>query len=587
MVLSPVLVLVVAICVFAIGYRLYGLFIAKKVLSLNTSRQTPASVLADGRDYHKTNRFILFGQHFAAIAGAGPLMGPVLAAQFGFLPGVIWILIGAVLAGGVHDMVVLFASVRHKGKSIANIAQEEIGKSTGFIASTTFLIILVLLIATASLVMVNAIQNSPWGTIVVVGTIPIAIMMGLVMRGEGNKPIFLATSLGIILLFLTVYFGDTLSNIPTVSRLLNVDKKTMIIFLACYTCLTSMLPVWFLLTPRNYLSTFLKIATVFALAIGIFYMRPTFLMPAFTPFIHGGGPVVPGKVLPFVMVTIACGAVSGFHSYIAAGTTSKMIGSEGDIPFVGYGAFLVEGAVALMALIAACILHPQDYFAINSTVEAYAKTGMIPVDLPNLSVIVKEQLQARPGGAVSLAVGMATIFSNIPSMQKLMPYWYHFAIMFEAVFILTLIDTGTRVGRFILQEMIGRHVPKFNDNAWKPGIIICGVLFTLMWASLLYGGSISTLWPIAGTSNQLLASCSLIIVSAMLMRMGKIKYVWITLMPGAILAGITLWASYINITTSYLPKGLYALSAISAGIILLALSIMILGGKKILSYILN
>jgi carbon starvation protein len=574
---NPAAFVLAALCIFAIAYRFYGLFIARKVLELDASRPTPAVAMADGIDYHKTNRFVLFGHHFAAIAGAGPLAGPVLAAQFGYLPGALWILIGAVLGGAVHDIVVLFASVRHNGESLANIAKNEIGKTAGAVSSLAFLLILVLTIAGASIAMTNAVSDSPWGTLVVATTIPAAIIMGLIMRKPGNRGIILASIIGIALLFLAVFFGNSLVENPVLGMFFTLSKKQISLFLPAYAFLASVLPVWLLLAPRDYLSTFLKTVTICALAVGIVFLRPSFQMPAFTEFIYGGGPVIPGSVFPFIFITIACGAISGFHATISSGTTPKMIASEKDILFVGYGAMLFEGIVAMMALIAACVLVPADYFAINSSAEMYSSLGMAPVDLPWFSEMIKENLQARPGGAVSLAVGISYIFSKIPAMNTMMSYWYHFAIMFEAVFILTLIDAGTRAGRFLLQEMTGKFIPKFNDHNWIPGMIICGVAFTFMWGYLLYTGSIATIWPLFGISNQLLASCALIITSTMLIRLGKKKYVWITLLPGMAMGVITLWAGYINITVNYLPNRLYLLAALSA----LIMAIIICAGKRI------
>ncbi|OPY77810.1 MAG: Carbon starvation protein A [Syntrophorhabdus sp. PtaU1.Bin058] len=570
-----------ALCVFAIAYRFYGLFIATKVLRIDPSRRLPSESMADGLDYHKTNRYVLFGHHFAAIAGAGPLTGPVLAAQFGFLPGALWILIGAVIGGAVHDIVVLFASVRHRGESLANIARNEIGRTAGTVSSIAFLLILILTIAGASIAMTNAISESPWGMLVVASTIPTAILMGIIMKRPGSTPIIVASCVGVAILFLTVFLGSFVAGIPALASFFSLSKKQISLLLPVYAFAASVLPVWLLLAPRDYLSTFLKVVTIAALTAGIIFLRPDLQMPPLTRYIHGGGPVVPGAVFPFIFITIACGAISGFHATIASGTTPKMIASEKDILFVGYGAMLFEGVVAMMALIAASVLVPADYFAINSSTEMYSKLGMHPFDLPWLSDMVEEQLQGRPGGAVSLAVGIAYIFSKIPSMDKLMSYWYHFAIMFEAVFILTLIDAGTRAGRFLLQEMTGKVFPRFNDHNWLPGMIITGVVFTLTWGYLLYTGSISTIWPLFGISNQLLAACALIIVSTMLVRLGRKRYIWITLLPGIAMAVITLWAGYINITVNYLPQKLYLLAFLCGFIMLLIVIIIVSAGIRI------
>lgn len=574
-VLTPAVFVFAALCVFALAYRFYGLFIARKVLRIDPSRSTPSVTMADGLDYHKTNRFVLFGHHFAAIAGAGPLTGPVLAAQFGFLPGALWILIGAVLGGAVHDMVVLFASIRHKGESLAVIARSEIGRTAGTVSSIAFLLILILTIAGASISMTNALAESPWGTLVVATTIPAAVIMGVIMRRPGSRAVVIASVIGVAMLFAAVFFGRFVTEFPALSSCFRLSGRQISLLLPVYAFVASVLPVWLLLAPRDYLSTFLKIVTIAALAVGILCLRPSFQMPAFSQFFHGGGPVVPGGAFPFLFITIACGAISGFHATIASGTTPKMIGSEGDIPFVGFGAMLFEGVVAMMALVAACVLVPADYFAINSSPEVYSTLGMRPFDLPWLSNVIEEQLQGRPGGSVSLAVGIAYIFSSIPAMDKLISYWYHFAIMFEAVFILTLIDAGTRAGRFLLQEMAGIFFPKFNDHNWLPGMTITGLIFTFMWGYLLCTGSIATIWPLFGISNQLLAACALIIVSTMLVRLGRARYVLITLVPGIAMAVITVWAGYINITVNYLPKHLYLLALLCAVIMVLILVIMV------------
>ena len=437
----------------------YGLFIARKVLGLNGDRLTPAVKMADGLDYVKTNKYVLFGHHFAAIAAAGPLLGPVLAAQFGYLPGALWIIIGCVVAGAVHDMVVLFASVRHKAQSLAKIAEYEIGTGTGSVASVAILFILILSLAGLSIAVVNAMFSSPWGTFTVAATIPIAILMGLYMHVWRDGDVKGASVIGVALLALTIVAGPYIVKHPMLASIFTLSKKQLSIIVPIYGFAASVLPVWLLLVPRDYLSTYLKIGTIAVLATGIALVRPEFLMQPITKFVSGGGPIIPGPVFPFVFITIACGALSGFHAIIGSGTTPKMIASERDVLFVGYGAMLVEGFVAIMALTAACVLVPADYFAINAAPAAFAKLGMTPVHLGALSQEVAETLQGRPGGAVSLAVGMAYIFSSVPFLKSLMAYWYHYAIMFESVFILTAVDAGTRVGRFFLQEMLGTQVP--------------------------------------------------------------------------------------------------------------------------------
>jgi carbon starvation protein len=570
----------VALCVFALAYRYYGLFIARKVLVIDPKRATPAVALEDGHDYHATNRYVIFGHHFAAIAAAGPLLGPVLAAQFGFLPGALWIIIGAVVAGAVHDMVVLFASMRYDGQSLSYIAEKLIGKRAGTVASFAILFILTLTLAGLSIAVVNAMFSSPWGAWTVFCTIPIALLMGVYMHMIRPGDVTGGSIMGAILLFLAVITGPYVAEHPTLSSWLTLSKNQLAIFIPIYGFLASVLPVWLLLCPRDYLSTYLKLGTIAMLAVGIFIVRPDLNMVAVTKYVHGGGPIVPGSVFPFLFITIACGAISGFHAIIGTGTTPKMVSSESDIPFVGYGAMLAEGFVAIMALIAACVLVPADYFAINAAPAVYAKLGMTPVHLPDLGAAVGEQLQGRPGGAVSLAVGMAYIFSSIPYMQGLMGYWYHFAIMFEAVFILTAVDTGTRVGRYLLQEMIGKVVPKFQEKKWIPGIIVTSFLFTFAWGYLVYTGDISTIWPLFGMSNQLLATCGLIVGTTLIIAMGRKKYAWITAVPGLFMVPVTMTAGYLNIVDNFMPKGLWLLVTLSVILMVLMGMVFIEAFKK-------
>lgn len=565
----------VSVLLFAIAYRFYGIFIANKVLRLNDGNTTPAVEFADGKDYVATNKNVLFGHHFAAIAAAGPLVGPVLAAQFGYLPGALWILIGCVLGGGVHDMIVLFASVRHKGQSLATIASKEIGKATGTVAGFAILFILILTLAGLSLACINAMHEASWSLFTVIITMPIAIIMGLIMRYKKNSVLF-ASILGGILLIAGIIGGHTLMQNPTMNGLFSWDIKTISIAIPLYGFIASVLPVWLLLVPRDYLSTYLKIGTIIMLAIGVIVIHPTIQMPAITAFVNGGGPIIGGPVLPFIFIVIACGAISGFHAVIATGTTPKMLNKEREILFVGYGAMLVEGFVALMALIAACTLMPGDYFAINTPQEAYdsflaAHPSLHGVDIDYYSQKIGIDLYGRTGGAVSLAVGMAHIFNKIPYMDQLTAYWYNFAIMFEAVFILTAIDAGTRVGRFFLQEMLGSVVPKFNDKNWIPGIIISSLLFTFAWGYLVYTGNVNSIWPLFGISNQLLAACGLIVCTTMLIRMNRGKYALCSAIPGVFMAGITFWAGYIQVTAIYIPKGQYLLAALAVTAMVLML----------------
>ena len=564
-----------ALCVFAIAYRFYGLFIASKVLNVNEARQTPAVKYADGQDYVATNKYVLFGHHFAAIAAAGPLLGPVLAAQFGYMPGLLWILIGCVLAGGVHDMVVLFCSVRHRGRSLAYIASTEVDKTTGFVASWAVLAILGLTLAGLSIAVVNAMHNSLWSTYTVFCTIPIAVIMGLYMQVWRKGDVKGASMIGVVLLFLCILSGPWVAAHPEYFGWLDIDKKPMSLIIPIYGFIASVLPVWLLLLPRDYLSTFLKIGTIAALALGIAFVMPEFHMPAFTEFVKGGGPIVGGPVIPFIFITIACGALSGFHATIGTGTTPKMISNERDVLFVGYGAMLMEGFVAVMALVAACVLVPADYFAINAPADKFAQLGMQVVELPHLEAQVQEALMSRPGGSVSLAVGMAHIFSKIPFMEDLMAYWYHFAIMFEAVFILTAVDAGTRVGRFFLQEMMGKVWPKFADKEWWPGIIITSVIFTGAWGYLVYSGDIGSIWPLFGICNQLLASVTLLIGTTVILRMNKTKYAWITGVPGVFMTIITFWAGIWLVVNQYLPAGQYLLAVLSVLVMFLMLFVIV------------
>ncbi|MGO9568024.1 MAG: carbon starvation protein A [Desulfomonilaceae bacterium] len=577
--MNALTLVIISLCVFAIAYRFYGLFIANKVLGLKSERLTPSVKMADGVDYVKTNKFVLFGHHFAAIAAAGPLLGPVLAAQFGYLPGALWIIIGCVLAGSVHDMIVLFASVRHKGHSLAKIAEAEIGTGIGAVAAVAILFILILTLAGLSIAVVNAMFSSPWGTFTVFATMPIALLMGVYLHVWREGDVKGASVIGVVLLAAAVLAGPYVVASPTLSSIFNLSKNQIALIIPAYGFLASVLPVWLLLCPRDYLSTYLKIGTIAMLATGIVSVRTDFLMEPVTKYVSGGGPIIPGAVFPFVFITIACGALSGFHAIIGSGTTPKMIGNERDVLFIGYGAMLTEGFVAIMALIAACVLVPADYFAINTVPAVFEKLGMVPVNISTLSAAVGETVQGRPGGAVSLAVGMAYIFSSVPFMKGLMAYWYHFAIMFEAVFILTAVDTGTRVGRFFLQEMVGRVIPKFEEKRWWPGIIMTSALFTGAWGYLVYTGDITTIWPLFGMSNQLLAASGLIIGTTMILRMNKAKYAWITAVPGIFMVFVTMIAGYESIVGNYLPKQLYLLT-VMAIIVMVLMALVIVGAIR-------
>jgi carbon starvation protein len=449
------------------------------------------------------------------------------------------------------------------------IAEIEVGKVAGKVASVAILFILILTLAGLSIAVVNAMFNSPWGTYTVFCTIPIAMIMGIYMQKLRPGDVRGGSIIGVVLLVAAIASGPYIAADPALASMFTFSKKQIALIIPIYGFFASVLPVWFLLVPRDYLSTYLKIGTIGLLALGIVAVHPQLQMPALTPYIHGGGPIIPGAVFPFIFITIACGALSGFHAIIGTGTTPKMLARERDILFVGYGAMLTEGFVAIMALIAACVLVPADYFAINAAPKAFQALNMVPVNLPELSRSVGEQVQGRPGGAVSLAVGMAYIFSSIPFMKGMMAYWYHFAIMFEAVFILTAVDAGTRVGRYLLQEMLGKLSPKFLDNKWTPGVVITSLMFTSAWGYLVYTGDITTIWPLFGMSNQLLATCALIVGTTMLIRLGKAKYAWVTAVPGVFMIPITMSAGYLNVTKNFLPKGLYLLVGLSVVLMLL------------------
>ncbi len=552
--MNSIVILITAILVFVIAYRYYCAFITAKVLPVNPANKTPAYRYKDGQDYHPTNKFVLFGHHFAAIAGAGPLVGPVLAAQFGFLPGLIWILIGSVLAGAVHDYVILFASVRHNGESLHKIARTYVGKLTGGASAAAILFIIITALAGLSIVVVNALNKSAWGTFTIAATIPTALLVGLYMNVIRKDRIFEASLLGVILLIAGVFFGYYIQH-SALAAFFMFDTKQLAIIIAIYGFCASVLPVWLLLTPRDYISSYLKIGTIALLAVGIFFVMPEIKMPAVTKFIDGSGPIFPGKVWPYVCITIACGAISGFHSLISSGTTPKMLMNEKDMPMIGYGAMLMEGFVSVMALIAATSLFPQDYFAINCTKDSFAALMMTPVNLNDLSKMVQENITARPGGAVSLAVGMAQIFSNIPGMKQLMGFLYHFIIMFEALFILTTVDAGTRVARYITQDIAGKVIKPMGNRKWLPGILITSALVVLAWGYLVYNGDIGTIWPMFGVANQLLATAALAIGTSVILRNNKKPaYALITFIPMVFMFATTVTAGAMNIFINYLPK---------------------------------
>jgi carbon starvation protein len=547
-------VVIGALCVFALFYRYYSAFIAAKALALDDRRTTPAHTLHDGHNYVASPRWVLFGHHFAAIAGAGPLVGPTLAAQFGFLPGFLWLLIGAVLAGCVQDFVVLVASVRHQGRSLSDIARTEVSPFAGLVAMIAVLFILLVTLAGLGIVVVNALAGSPWGVFTIGSTIPIALVMGLWMfRSRGGKIVVTGPSVfGVVLLIAAVIGGHWFSQ-SGLAAALAFSPHQITILMAIYGFLASVLPVWLLLAPRDYLSTYVKLGTIAILIIGILVVRPDVQFPAFTQYVHGGGPILRGHLFPFLFVTIACGAISGFHSLVASGTTPKMLDKETDARFIGYGAMAAESLVGILALIAATSMQPGDYFAINSTPEAFRQLGLPTVNLDLLSKEVGEELAGRTGGAVSLAIGMAQIFKELPGMDRLVAYWYHYAIMFEALFILTTVDAGTRVARYVLQELLGKVHRNFSNTAWLPGNLITTFFVVLGWGYLIYTGTISTIWPLFGTGNQLLATIALAVCTTFLINMGKVRYAWITAIPMCFVGVTTVTAGILSIRDIFWP----------------------------------
>ena len=548
--INSVWIIVAAICVYAIGYRFYSAFVATKVLVLDATRATPAERLNNGRDFMPTNKWIVFGHHFAAIAGPGPLIGPTLAAQFGYLPGTLWILIGAVLGGCAQDFIILFFSIRRDGRSLGQMARDELGAIGGAVALIGVMMIMIILIAVLGLVVVNAMKHSPWATSTVAATIPIAILVGLYLRNIRPGRVWEATLIGVSLLLFAVASGGWIDQQPGLREWFNYDGPELALMIIAYGFAAAVLPVWLLLAPRDYLSTFMKIGTIIMLAIAIMLVQPEMKMPAVTQFVDGTGPIFAGKLFPFVFITIACGAISGFHSLIASGTTPKLIMNEKDARFIGYGAMMMESFVGIMAMIAATVLEPGIYFAINSPAgivgeEAYEAVATIAqygfpvteVEMHSLAVAMGEStLFARTGGAPSLAVGMASIFvtafgSGWPAL------WYHFAIMFEALFILTTLDAGTRCARFMLQDLLGNVFPKLGRTSWYPGVLLSSGLVVGAWGYFLYMGiidplgGINSLWPLFGIANQMLAAIALCVGTTILVKSGKLRYAWVTALP--------------------------------------------------------
>ncbi len=630
-----------ALAVLAIAYRYYSAFIAAKVLCLDDARVTPAHALEDGQNFHPTNRVVLFGHHFAAITGAGPLIGPVLAAQFGFYPGFLWILFGVVLAGGVHDFVILVASTRRGGRSLAEIARDELGPTLGIVTAVAILFIVVIALAGLGNVVVNALAESAWGVFTVGASIPIALVMGLYIhnvRGGSIKGIREATIGGVILLFVALVAGKHIGD-SSFAHYLKLSKPVLTLAMAAYGFIASILPVWMLLCPRDYLSSYMKIGTIALLVIGVIVVNPLIQMPGVTQFIHGGGPIVKGPLFPFVFITIACGAISGFHALVSSGTTPKMVDKERDCRAIGYGAMLMEGLVGITALIAACAMPQEDYVAINTNPQVaivaddtsrgaglardatqlasidgvltphdrellglktgqnvtslagkkvslshalalsngtlaalayhvdpaaaratmledadFARLGVHVKELPAMQREADEIVAARTGGGVSLAVGMARVFSGLPGMSTLLAYWYHFAIMFEALFILTTIDTGTRIGRFLMQEFMGRLSPELGKSTSKPGAFIATTIIVAGWSYFILTGNISTIWPMFGIANQLLACTALCVGTTIILREGKKKiYALVTLGPLLFVGTTTITAGIQSVRIIFLP----------------------------------
>jgi carbon starvation protein len=539
------------LCILAIAYRYYSAFIAARIMALDDTRVTPAHLRNDGQNYHPTHRLVLFGHHFAAITGAGPLIGPVLAAQFGWAPGLIWLVCGVCLAGAVHDFIVLWASTRRGGRSLAQITREEIGPVAGATAAVAILFIVVIALAGLGLAVVNALHESAWGTFTIGMSIPLALFMGLYMYRFRKGRIAEATTIGVIGLLIAVIIGKPVAA-SAIGPYFQLSREQLIVAMGAYGFVASVLPVWLLLCPRDYLSSFMKIGTIAFLVLAVLIVNPTLQMPA-SAFSAGGGPIIPGPVYPFAFITIACGAISGFHALISSGTTPKMIDRESDIRPIGYGAMLIEGVVGIMALVAATAMYPGDYFAINTSPATFASLGIPVVNLPELQNAVGETVAGRPGGAVSLAVGIAQIFSGLPGMRGLMDYWYHFAIMFEALFILTTIDTGTRVARFLVQEFLGQFHAPMGRQEWLPGSILSTLMVVFAWGYLIWTGSISTIWPMFGIANQLLASVALAVGTTIIINSGKARYAWVTLLPLSFVAVTTLTAGVLSVQTNFWP----------------------------------
>ncbi|MEC0521635.1 carbon starvation protein CstA [Bacillus inaquosorum] len=579
--MNAVTIVIASMCILAIAYRLYGTFMMVKVLKVNDDKPTPAHALEDGKDYVPTNKWVSFGHHFAAIAAAGPLVGPILAAQFGYLPGLLWLLIGAVIGGAVHDIVVLFASMRKNGKSLSEVAKDELGPVAGFCTGLSMLFIITITMAGLSMVVLHALERNPWGTFAVGITIPIAMGVGLFYKKTGNLK--LTSTIGFLFLMAGVFIGPWVQT-TALGDLLTLDTKTLSVALPVYAFFAAALPVWLLLAPRDYLSSFMKIGVFIALIAGVFVVNPSIPFPAFTEFVKGGGPVLAGPVWPFISITIACGAISGFHAFVGSGTTPKMLNKWSDMKPVAFGAMLVECLVGIMALIAATALQPADYFAINSTPEVFRTLGMDVVHLPELSRGIGLDLEGRTGGAVTLAVGMTYIFTGMPFFSHLASYFFQFVIMFEAVFILTAIDAGTRVARYLIQDFFGEVYKPLKKTDWIPGSVFASALACLMWGYLLYSGDIGSIWALFGVSNQLMASVGLIIGATIVLKIAdKRRYILTCLIPLAYLYVTVNYAGYWMVRHVYLnpeAAGYSVLNGVLSIIMLLLGFIIIIAAVK-------
>jgi carbon starvation protein len=541
-----------ALAIFAIAYRFYSAFISARVLALDDARTTPAYALNDGHNYHPTHPVVLFGHHFAAISGAGPLIGPVLAMQFGYMPGFFWIVIGVCVGGAVQDFVILAASVRRNGRSLAEIARTEISPLSGLICSIAIIFIVIIALAGLGLAVVNALSESAWGVVTVGATIPIALGMGVYLYFIRKGRVLEASLIGVAGLIIAVVAGKEVAQ-SSFAQWFVLERHSIMLLMGIYGFVASVLPVWLLLCPRDYLSSFMKLGTIAFLVLGVLIVNPPLLAPSVSSFAAGGGPIVPGALFPFLFITIACGAISGFHALISSGTTPKMLSKETHARPIGYGCMLLEALVGVTALIAAASLHPGDYFAINTTMEKFAGLGMSMVNLHELEQQIGEAIAGRPGGAVSLAVGMAQIFSGLPGMRTLVSYWYHFAIMFEALFIMSTIDTGTRVARFLIQEFLGRFSADLAKTDSRSGALLATAFVVFGWVYFLWTGSIDTIWPMFGIANQLLAAVALCVGTSVLINAGRGRFAFITIVPLAIVTTTTLSAGWLSVTDRFFP----------------------------------